>query len=115
MSDKLITRAIEEEIATARALGNRYDPDLYGRFPWVTRDYGNPQGKALTISKARLGLFFEALLRHGGDITSIHAMGRAPRNYVQALVTLTLQGREAVEQESGITLEPPPVVRVNSK
>lgn len=111
---KLVTKATAEDIAAARALGNQYDPDVYGRFPWVTRDYGNPEGKALNVSKARLGLFFESLLRHGGDITQIYAMGIKPGNYVQAMVKLTVQGRAAVEDETGITLERPPVMRVNT-
>lgn len=112
MSDKLITKASEFDIARARALGNQYDPDIQGRFPWVTRDYGG-EGKALTVSKTRLGLFFEALLRHHGDVSQLFAMGTGPRNYVQASVRLTVSGKEAVERETGITLSPPPVVRVN--
>lgn len=109
---KLITRASEFDIARARALGNQYDPDIQGRFPWVTRDYGG-DGKALTISKARLGIFFESLLRHRGDVAQVHAIQPQPRSYVQALVRLTVSGKEAVERETGITLSPPPVVRVN--
>ena len=115
MSGKLVTKATEFDIARARALGNRYDPDVYGRFPWVTRDYGNPKGHALTISKTRLGLFFERLLIHGGSVSQIHAMAHSPRAYVQACVKLTVQARDAVEQETGITLEPPPVARLNTE
>lgn len=112
---RIITRATEYDIARAQALGNRYDPDIEGRFPWVTRDYGNPKGKGLSISKARLGQFFESLLRHGGDVTQIYAMGFRPRNYVQAMVKLTIQARDDVERETGITLETPPVARVNQE
>lgn len=116
MSGKLITKASEFDIARARALGNRYDPDVHGRFPWVTRDYGNPEGKALTLTRTRLGIFVESTLRHGGDITNFFVMyPDYPRSYVQAALRLTIQGRDAVMKESGIGIEPPPVVRLNTE
>ena len=115
MSDKLITRASEHDIARARALGNQYDPDVYGRFPWVTRDQ-NGYGKALHLSEKRLGGFFAALLRHGGDVTNLFVMRPGiPRCYVQAAVRLTVQGREAVIAETGVDIESPPVARVNTE
>lgn len=111
---KLITRATQADIDQARALGNQYDPDIYGRFCWLTRDYGG-EGRALTLSKARLGLFVESVLRNRGEITQFHAMAPEYRNsYVQASVRLTVQARLIVMEETGITLENPPVLRVNT-
>ncbi len=116
MSGKLVTRASEFDIARARALGNQYDPDVYGRFPWVTRDYGNPESRALTLTRTRLGIFVECVLRNGGNITNFFVMRPDyPRSYVQAALRLTVQGREAVIKETGIGIEPPPVVHLNTE
>lgn len=114
-SGKLITKATEHEIAEARAVGNRYDPDLYGRFPWDSGDYGDPAPmRRLNLSKAALGTFVEAILRYGGAITCIHAMApQYPRSYVQMRVFMTVAARRAFEEETGFKLDPPPTVSLN--
>lgn len=88
-------------------------PDVYGRLPWVTRDYGG-DGKALSMSRARLGLFVESVLRNKGNITSFWAMGPSyPRSYVQAVVWLTPEACDKVREETGIGLEMPPRIKLN--
>lgn len=111
---KLVTRASEFDIARARALGNQYDPDIQGRFPWDADSYGSPEPqKRLNLSKASLGVFFEAVLRHRGDVTSIYAMNpEYARSAVLARVFLTVQGKEAFEAETGFKLRPPIVPSV---
>jgi len=115
-SGKCVTRATEDDYARARALGNRYDPDLYGRFPWDSADYGDSSTqRRLNLSKASLGAFVEAVLRHKGAITCIHAMApQYPRSYVQMRVFMTVDAKEAFEAETGFKLSCPPTVKLNS-
>jgi hypothetical protein len=112
----LVTYATEEDIAAARALGNRYDPDVQGRFPWDADSYGSPEPqKRLNLSKASLGTFFEGILRHGGGVTSVYAFGKYVRSAVVARVFLTVKAKEAFEAETGFKLRPPITVSVNSE
>lgn len=73
----------------------------------VTRDYGG-EGRALSMSKAQLGLFTYHLLRLGGRITSTYAMRPdMDRTYVQFAIVLP-KGRGAKLTElTGVALEQP--------
>lgn len=114
---RIVTRASEFDIARARAIGNQADPDIYGRFPWVSGDYGDPAPKRrLNLSKASLGTFVEAVLRHGGDIREFFSMSQSYKgSYVQASVRLTMQGKESFEAETGFKLDCHPVIKLNSE
>lgn len=79
---------------------------------WVTRDYSG-EGKALCLSKARLGLFVYELLKLGGGITSTYAMGKGLRNYVQMAIYLPTGKKTELEGLTGIALETPPTFRIN--
>lgn len=82
---------------------------------WVTRDYGS-EGKALNLSKSRLGLFTYHLLRLGGEITSTWTTSAAyDRAYVQFAVSLP-EGRKAeLEEVTGIVLEKPPEISFGNR
>lgn len=81
-----------------------------GHEAWVTRDYGG-EGKALTLSKERLGLFAFHLLSLGGHIHSTYVMNaRYPRSYVQFGISLPPGKKEELERLTGITLEQPSVL-----
>lgn len=78
---------------------------------WVTRDYGS-KGKALILSKSRLGLFVYHVLRMGGEITSVYAMNpNYDRSYVQMAITLPIGRRKELQDVSGIVLESVPVLK----
>lgn len=112
---KLVTRATQEDIDQARALGNRYDPDVQGRFPWDCDSYGNPEPqKRLNLSKASLGTFAEAVLRLGGGLDSFWCMSpQYLRAAVLARVHMTVKQKAEFEAETGFKLRPPPVPCVN--
>jgi hypothetical protein len=77
---------------------------------WVTRDYGG-EGKALNLSKARLGEFMYHLLKMGGRVTDIHVMNAEyDRCYCQAAISLPAGQKEEFERISGFILEKPPVL-----
>jgi hypothetical protein len=83
---------------------------LTGHEGWVTRDYGR-DGKAVTMSRTRLGDFVWWVLHYEGQITSCYAMNPAyPRSYCQFAITLPAGKKEAFERDSGFTLEKPPVL-----
>jgi hypothetical protein len=94
----------------ARALGNIYDCDIYGRFPW---DRSEHDGKKLTLSKSSLGEFCAAVLSHGGDISNFFCMWPdIPRSAVFARVKLSLDAKKAIEASTPWRFDPPPVVKV---
>ena len=74
---------------------------------WVTRDYGG-DGKALSMSKATLGLFVFHLLRLNGRITSTYAMRPdMDRTYVQFAIVLPKGRAERLTELTGVALERP--------
>ncbi len=112
---RVITSAEQEDIDAARDLGNRYDPDIMGRFPWDCDSYGDPkEQKRLNLSKASLGIFVEAVLRLGGSITDIYAMNpNYIRSAVLARVHMTVKQKQAFEAETGFLLRKPPTVKLS--
>ena len=110
-----MTPAIEQkyakEIEEARALGNKYDCDVYGRFPW---DSSERRGKMLGLSKAGLGAFTFAVLSHGGDITNFFCMHPQYHNSsVFARVKLTVSAKNAIEAVTPYRFDAPPVAHLN--
>jgi len=102
---------LEQQKQIAKAMGNKYDCDIYGRFPW---DRSERNGRFLTLSKASLGDFVHAVLTHGGDITNFFVMNpKVPRSAVYARVFLTIEAKEAIERETTFRFTPPPVVKLN--
>src|SRR3954466_6163770 len=86
------------EIEKARQLGNEYNVDIYGRFPW---DRSEHRGKATTLTKASLGEFCMAVLSCGGEITSIWPFNpRYPRSAVFYRVRLSIMQKENIEAET---------------
>lgn len=99
------------QIEEARQLGNRYDCDTYGRFPW---DRSERQGKALGLSKTGLGEFVYAVLSHGGDITNFFVMWPKYHNSaVFARVKLSAEAKKAIEATTPYRFDAPPVVNLN--
>ena len=83
-----------------------------GHLAWVPRDYGG-QGKALFMSKAKLGEFVFHLLLLDGTITGTFVLNRRARHaYVQMVVTLPEGAERALTEATGITLEPVPVLKL---
>lgn len=92
-------------------MGNRYDCDIYGRFPW---DRSETQGKPLGLSKAGLGEFVYAVLSHGGDITNFFVMWPQYHNSaVFARVWLSVSAKKAIEAKTPYRFAAPPVAHVN--
>jgi hypothetical protein len=89
-------------------------PDPVRGAPYVTADYGDRQGGKLALSKASLGRFLHALLRHGGTVTSTHALSRTVQGaYVQASVRIPEAAVAAFEAESGVRLCNPPTISLS--
>ncbi len=79
---------------------------------WVTRDYGS-KGKAVSLSKTRLGEFFFHLFSFRGELLSSHVMNpKYHGSYIQCMIRLPEGKREEFEATSGFTLEDPPVIKV---
>lgn len=92
-------------------MGNKYDPDIYGRFPW---DRSEARGKPLGLSKAGLGEFVYAVLSHGGDVTNFFVMWPKYHNSaVFARVRLSVEAKKAIEATTPYRFDPPPVAHVN--
>ena len=111
----MMSEAIQKKFATqieqARALGNQYDCDIYGRFPW---DRSEHRGKPLGLSKAGLGEFVYAVLSHGGDVTNFFCMYPNYHNSsVFVRVKLTVDAKNAIEGITPYRFDPPPVVHLN--
>jgi hypothetical protein len=101
-----------DDIAKAEALGNKYDIDLYGRFPW---DRSEHRGKPTNLSKASLGEFCSAVLGCGGEISSFFVFNaRYLRSAVFVRVRLSIAQKEKIEAETKYRFDPPPTVHVNS-
>ena len=95
----------------ARAMGNKYDCDVYGRFPW---DRSERRGKPVSMSKGSLGAFVHAILSNGGDITNFFTLDYTyPRASVFTRVFLSLDAKAKIEADTEYRFDPPPVAHVN--
>jgi hypothetical protein len=104
-----ISQKYAADIEKARALGNKYDCDVWGRFPW---DRSERRGRGVSLSKASLGEFAYVVLSHGGDITNYFVMWpKVKRSAVFIRVKLTITAKEAIEAETAFRFDPPPVPR----
>jgi hypothetical protein len=75
---------------------------------WVTREYSG-RGKAVSLTKSRLGEFFYHLFSLGGTVRSSHVLNpNYHGSYIQLMVELPRGKKEAFEEVSGFTLEEPP-------
>ena len=93
----------------ARSMGNEYNPDSQGRFPWDT---------SVTLSQAALGRLAFFAHMHGGSLSSTFALGNPPsvsaaRGYtVFARVWLRPEKVSLVEGDARVTIKAPPMVGV---
>lgn len=100
------------DIEIAKTLGNGYDVDLYGRFPW---DRSERRGKPTTLSKASIGEFCYAVLRSGGAIYEIWPFQpNYNRSAVYYRVRLSIAQKDKIEAETPFRFDPPPTVHLNS-
>lgn len=100
------------DILKAKELGNVYNVDLKGRFPW---DRSERRGKTTSLSKASLGEFCFAVLSCGGEIASIWPFSpQYNRSAVFYRVFLSIAQKEKIEAETGYRFDPPPIAHVNS-
>lgn len=98
------------EIEEARKVGNKYNPDLYGRFPW---DRSERRGKPTTLTKASIGEFCFAILSCGGQINEIWPFNPSyKRSAVYYRVHLTMAQKDKIETETPFRFDPPPTVHV---
>lgn len=105
MSDA-IRKKYAADIEEARKLGNQYDPDVYGRFPW---DRSERRGKTTRLSKASLGEFTYAVLKGGGKISCIWPFQIQYKNCaVFYRVWLTIAQKKKLEEETEYRFDPPP-------
>jgi hypothetical protein len=111
-----LNKKFSAEIERAIEIGNKYNPNVYGQFPWDAGEYprdGRPH-RSLNLSKASLGTFFEAALRHRMGISRVYAFDA---RYKQCAVLVrchaTLEQRDNFMEETGFWLAPPPMAHVN--
>lgn len=101
-----------DDIVIARKLGNKYDVDLYGRFPW---DRSERRGKPTSLSKSSLGEFCFAVLGCGGEINSFFAMMPSyPRSSVFIRVHLSIAQKDKIEAATPYRFDPPPTAKLNA-
>lgn len=101
-----------DDLVKARALGNKYDMDVYGRFPW---DRSERRGKMTNLSKASLGEFCFAVLKCGGEISSFFVFNeKYLRSPVFVRVQLSIAQKELIEAETEFRFDPPPVPHLNA-
>jgi hypothetical protein len=116
MIEETIRKKYSEQIKMAVELGNRYDPNVSGQFPWDAGEWPRDDRphRSLNMSKASLGTFMEAALRHRMKICSVYAFDPSfHRSGVLARVFATLEQRENFMEETGFWLAPPPMVHFN--
>jgi hypothetical protein len=104
-----IQRKYALEIQQAKALGNNYFPDVWGRFPW---DRSEHRGKPVHLSKKGLGDFVYHILKNGGDLTNFFMLARIDRASVFVRVWLTLQAKAKIEAETAYRFDPPPTIKL---
>jgi hypothetical protein len=90
------------------------NPNFMERVTLVTADYGS-DGKAVNLSKSRLGDFMYHLLRHGGNVLDVYVMNRTyDRSYVQMVVQIHPDNVKPFETDSGFILETPHKPKINN-
>lgn len=100
-----------DDYAKARALGNKYDCDVYGRFPW---ERSEREGKQTSLTKNSLGEFTFAVLSVGGDINSFFVFDhKYPRSAVFISVQLSIAQKEKIESETSYRFDPPPMIALS--
>lgn len=88
----------------------RFNP--IGGVPLLTPDYG-ASGIKLRLSRACLGDFVVALIKHGGSINGVFSMSRDLRGaYVQLSITVPEKNVAALESDTGMRLERPPRLKL---
>lgn len=101
-----------DDVKIAREMGNQYDVDVYGRFPW---DRSERRGRATTLTKASIGEFCYAVLKSGGEVASIWPFSpQYNRSAVFYRVYLSIAQKAQIEAETPFRFDPPPVVHLNS-
>jgi hypothetical protein len=109
---RTLEKKYADDIAKARELGNQYNCDVYGRFPW---DRSERRGKITSLSKASLGEFCYAVLSVGGDITNFFVFNKEyHRSSIFIRVHLSIAQKEKLEAETGYRFDPPPYAKTNS-
>lgn len=112
MSYPALEKKYADDITKARELGNQYNCDVYGRFPW---DRSERRGKATKLSKASLGEFVHAVLSAGGDITNFFTLNKDFKgSSVFIRVFLSLAQKEKIEAETPYRFDPPPYVKLHN-
>lgn len=97
-----------DDVAVAKALGNNYPIDIYGRFPW---DRSELRGRATFLSKASIGAFCYAVLSAGGEISSIWPFNaNYGRSAIFYRVRLSIAQKYKIEAETTFRFDPPPTV-----
>lgn len=97
------------ETHTARSMGNEYNPDHSGCFPWDA---------SVTLSQAGLGRLAFFVHMHGGHLSSTYCLGTPPsvaaaRGYtVFARIWLRPEKVSLVEGDAKVTIKAPPVAGV---
>ena len=99
-----------QEVKFARNMGNRYDPDSAGRFPWDAE---------VMLAQASLGRLAFFVHMHGGNLGSTFALGTPPsqaaaRGYT-VCVRLFLRPEKvaAVEGDAKVKIKPAPFATVD--
>lgn len=94
----------------ARSMGNEYDPDYAGRFPWDT---------SVTMAQASLGRLVFFVHMHGGSLSSTFALGTPPSlaaargHTVFARIWLRPEKVSMVEGDARVKIKAPPVAGLN--
>lgn len=110
-NQEFLNEKYAEAIKLAREMGNQYDVDLYGRFPWNRAEH---RGRPTTLSKASIGEFCYAVLRAGGEISSVWPFSpQYTRSAVFYTVRLSISQKIKIEAETAFRFDPPPVAHVN--
>lgn len=104
------TKKFADETRLAREMGNRYEADYCGRFPWDT---------IVTLSHAALGRLAFYVHMHGGMLGSSFCLGGRPpslsaaRGYgVEVRVWLRPQDVALVEGDAKVKIRPAPMAHV---
>jgi hypothetical protein len=88
--------------------------DIFGKRWYHCDTYGKKPQRHLTMSKASLGTFLEAALRHNGEIGSFWTMNpKFKTSSVLATVRFKDEDAKAFQEETGFLLSDPPRVSLN--
>lgn len=93
----------------ARTLGNHYNCDAWGRFPW---EIAIKRGKKVSQNRTSLGDFIYTVLKHGGTVHELFTTDPdVPRPAIFARVQLTLEAKTEIERSTDYRFDPPPFVK----